>query len=376
MLKTVSLNFFWFLLSYILLLIAFAFSFYSFNLLQKNATNSSTNYNDREDQYFFLNPHMSVMTTFVMMMGEFQAEYLAPKMANSITFFCLFALFVFIIAMVLPNLLTGLAVSDTQAIKSNAEQLCRASRIRLIYEIESTLLQWYTFLEKWSKCTLLFPFTNFQKSMIKNISVFPDTRNKKRIHVLPNKGTNIVFENDGLNKVEDGDELDSAHVTSAYGGSRFRDLCVRNLYSKCNGRNTSCKMTSSIIGEATCIISIRSESDVSNMKENFSQMKDNFGQLQEALKDNDSKLSKIENKIEELFEKIRKIRCFESKLEHDKIQSKNKGSQKMKHNATTSDKMRNTPHERWSHTEATNRETKVMFSHILKMLQDIKDAHS
>ena len=113
MLKTVSLNYFWFLLSYILLLIAFAFSFYSFTLLQKNATNSSTKYHDREDQYFFMNPYMSVVKTFVMMMGEFQAESLASEMANSPTYFCLFALFIFIIAMVLLNLLTGLAVSDT-----------------------------------------------------------------------------------------------------------------------------------------------------------------------------------------------------------------------------------------------------------------------
>jgi hypothetical protein len=91
---------------------------------------------------------MSVMTTFVMMMGEFQAEYLAPKMANSPTYLCLFALFVFIIATVLPNLLTGLAVSNTQEIKSNAEQLSRASHIRLIYEIKSTFLHWYTFFGK------------------------------------------------------------------------------------------------------------------------------------------------------------------------------------------------------------------------------------
>jgi hypothetical protein len=246
------------------------------------------------------------MKTFVMMMGEFQAESLASKMANSPTYFCLFAVFVFIIAMVLLNLLTGLAVSNTQDIESNAEQLSLVSRIRLIYEIESTLLQWYTFVEKRSKCTVLCPFKNLQKSMIKNISLFPDTSYKKRIHVFPNKGPNIVFENDGLNKGEDGDELDSGYVTPAYGRSRFRDPFIRNFCRKCKGHNTSCKMTSAIIGEATCIISIRSESDVNNMKENFSQMEENFGQLQEALKENDSKLSKIENKIEELFEKIRR----------------------------------------------------------------------
>jgi hypothetical protein len=54
MLKTVCLNYFWFLFSYFFLLIAFAFSFYS--LLHKNVTNSSTKYNETEDQYFFINP--------------------------------------------------------------------------------------------------------------------------------------------------------------------------------------------------------------------------------------------------------------------------------------------------------------------------------
>ena len=55
-LKTVSLNYFWFLFSYFFLLIAFPFSFYS--LLHKKATNSSTKYYDREDQYFCMNPYI------------------------------------------------------------------------------------------------------------------------------------------------------------------------------------------------------------------------------------------------------------------------------------------------------------------------------
>lgn len=328
MLKTVCLNYFWFLLSYILLLIAFAFSFYSFTLLQKNATNSSTKHHDREDQYFFMNPYMSVMKTFVMMMGEFQAESLAPEMANSPTYFCLFALFVFIIAMVLLNLLTGLAVSDTHAIKSKSEQLSLVSRIRVIYEIESTLLQWYTFVGKWPKHIFLRPFTNCLKSRIKTISLFPDTSNKKIISVLPNKGPNIVFESNGLNEGED------VQVMKANGGSSSRHPHILNLLSNNNhGQNTSCKMTSIIIGEATHIISKRSECDVNNMKENFSQ-------IQEALKENESKLSKIGNKMEELFENYqKKLDGIARKLEHDKIQSKNKGSKKMKLNAATSHDM-------------------------------------
>jgi len=306
MLKTVSLNYFWFLLSYFFLLIAFAFSFYS--LLHKNATNSSTKYNGTEDQYFFMNLYMSVMKTFVMMMGEFQAESLASEMANSPICFCLFAVFVFIIAMVLLNLLTGLAVSDTQKIKSNAEELSLVSRIRLIYEIECTLLQWYTVLEKCSKCTLLRPFINFQKSKIKNSSLFPDTSNKKRIHVSPNKGPYIVFEGDGLNEVEDADELDIGHVKQANEGNEGTNSHILNISTKCNACKTSCEMPSVIIGEVTRIISKGSEPDVNNTKENF-------GQIQEALKENESKLLQIEDKMNVLFNKLsEEIRCYRKKV--------------------------------------------------------------
>jgi hypothetical protein len=327
MLKKVSGNYFWALSSYTLLLIAFAFSFYSFTLLHKNPTNNDTNYHDREDHYFFMNPYMSVMKTFVMMMGEFEAESLAENMTNSLTFFFLFALFVFIIAMVLLNLLTGLAVSDTEAIKSNAEELSLVSRVRLIYEMESTLLQWYTFVGKWRKCTLVHPFRDYLISKIKNISLFPDSSYKKRIYILPNQGPNIVFEGDRRNEVEDGDELGSVHVTKAYEGSRGKDSHIHNLLKKNNGQNTSFKMTLVIIGEAARIISNRSDFIANNMKENFSQ-------IQEALKENDSKLSKIENKLEELFENYQnKLDSIERKSEHDKFQSKIRGSQKMKLNA-------------------------------------------
>jgi hypothetical protein len=164
MLKTVSLNYFLFLSSYFFLLIAFAFSFYS--LLHKNATKSSTKFHDREDQYFFMNPIMSLIKTFVMMMGEFEAESIESEMANSPTCFCSFALFVFVISMVLLNLMTGFPVSNTHDIESNAEQLSLVSHIRLIYKMESTFLQWYTFVEKWPK--IYTPMPHYKLSKIKD----------------------------------------------------------------------------------------------------------------------------------------------------------------------------------------------------------------
>jgi chromosome segregation ATPase len=130
------------------------------------------------------------------------------------------------------------------------------------------------------------------------------------IHVLPNHGQKFVFEGDG-------DELDNGQGKQAYEGSKGRPPRFRNICTKRNERNTSCKITSVIIGEATRIISKRSEPDVNNMKE-----------IQEALKENESKLSKIQNKMEEnqnLLENYQqKLDAIESKLEHDKIQAKRK----------------------------------------------------
>jgi hypothetical protein len=270
-----------------------------------------------------MNPYMSVLKTFVMMMGDFQADSMGSEMANSLTFFFLFALFVFIIAMVLLNLLTGLAVSDTQAIKSNAEELSIVSSIRLIHEMESTLLQWHAFVEKWHNYTFLCPFINSQKSQIKNISLFPDMSYKKRIHVLPNKGPSIVFERNGQSEGEDGKELHRVHVTPALEGSRAQH--IPNNHTNSKRQNTSSKMSLVIIREATHIISKRSEPDVNDMKENFCQ-------IQEALKENESKLSKIENKMEENQELLQncqqKLDALERKLEHDKMQRKTKASRK------------------------------------------------
>jgi hypothetical protein len=158
---------------------------------------------------------------------------------------------------------------------------------------------------------------------------------------LPNKGTNIVFEPNGLNEGEgdgEGDgEVDIGHAMNTYGGRRGIVQRIFNLDTRCNGQNTSCKMPLVIIGAAIRIISNRgSKSDVNNMTENFSQ-------IQEMLKENKSKLSKIENKMEEnqqLLENYQqKFTDIEIKLEYDKTQRKNKGSQKMKHNANMSRKM-------------------------------------
>jgi hypothetical protein len=159
-------------------------------------------------------------------------------------------------------------------------------------------------VEKWPKYTILRLFINFQKSVIKNISLFPDTSYKKRIHVAPNKGSNILFEGNELSGGEDGNERESAYAMQAHGRRCLQR--VQNLF-------TNSKMTLAIIVEAACIISKRSEPDINNMKENF-------GQIQ-------AKLSNIENKMQENKQMLenyqQKLDAIERKLEHDKKKKKN-----------------------------------------------------
>ncbi|PSN50501.1 hypothetical protein C0J52_10711 [Blattella germanica] len=155
MLKTVCRNYCWFLFSYIFLILAFAFCFYSIlhgDAIKEKNNNTTENKtkHDKDDHYgFFMNPLLSIEKTFIMMMGEFEAKDLLSNMESFHTCFWLFSLFVFIMSMILLNLLTGLAVNDTQTIKANAEQLSLISRIRLIYEIENICFEWYRFLERW-----------------------------------------------------------------------------------------------------------------------------------------------------------------------------------------------------------------------------------
>jgi len=86
------------------------------------------------------------MKNFVMMMGEFEVDTTVSEIANSSTYLYLFAVFVFIIAMIRINLLTKIVLSKTHDIESNMKLLSLVSRIRLIYKMESTLLQWYMFV--------------------------------------------------------------------------------------------------------------------------------------------------------------------------------------------------------------------------------------
>jgi hypothetical protein len=134
MFKTVSLTFFSFMAGYVLLLIAFALSFY---ILFRRST-------EPESIESFSSPLFSSLKTIIMFTGEFEASSLSfdtlPYTSHAI-----FILFVLLVPIILLNLLNGLAVSDTDGIRKTAETLTLLARARLILKFDTgklVFLKW------------------------------------------------------------------------------------------------------------------------------------------------------------------------------------------------------------------------------------------
>jgi hypothetical protein len=134
MLKTVSLTFLSFMAGYVFLLIAFGLSFY---ILFKDSVH-------KNGTVMFSNPLFSLLKTLVMLAGEFDASSLSFE-TLPYTSHVIFLLFVFLMAIILLNLLNGLAVSDTHAIRNNAKTLSLVARAKLISKIEELT----SFIPKW-----------------------------------------------------------------------------------------------------------------------------------------------------------------------------------------------------------------------------------
>jgi hypothetical protein len=129
MLKTVTSTFLNYMAGYVLLLIAFALSFY---ILFRGSTK------------MFSNPLLALPKIVIMLTGDFDTSSLSFE-TLPYTSYVIFLIFVVLIAIILLNLLNGLAVSDTYAIRKNAETLSLVARARLISRIE----EFGSFYPKW-----------------------------------------------------------------------------------------------------------------------------------------------------------------------------------------------------------------------------------
>ncbi|EGI64217.1 Transient receptor potential cation channel protein painless [Acromyrmex echinatior] len=174
MFRTVSLNFIRFLFPYLFLIFAFALAFYT---LFKNG--DDTNFPD---------PGLSLFKTIIMLTGEFDANDI-PFISHPIWSHIVFMLFVFFIAIVLFNLLNGLAVSDTAEILCKAELVGLISRIRLVNYIEDIAVG-----EHCVHCNLRLPWNPFD-FLAKRILLFPHFLRDGKIIINPHDNLDI-YDND------------------------------------------------------------------------------------------------------------------------------------------------------------------------------------
>jgi hypothetical protein len=191
MFKTVSWNFLKFLAWYAILIIAFALSFYT---LFRDCGGATECGEGDSDENFFLHPGMSVFKTVVMLTGEFDAASI-PFVSFPGTSHVVFVLFIFLIAIVLFNLLNGLAVSDTQAIRDDAEVVSYISRVKLMSYIE-TLFESssFPFAGTLKRICCCWPTCGQSlKSITSRVHLFPDKVQDNKIRVLPNQGSRIIF---------------------------------------------------------------------------------------------------------------------------------------------------------------------------------------
>lgn len=133
MLRTVTKTFLRSLLLYAIILIAFALAFLA--LLYDPSPSAD---NSEDETYKFSNVRSSLFKTLVMSLGEFEAGSIGFDRNPSSYLF--FVTFMFIVATVLFNLLNGLAVSDTQVIKSEAELIHSIRRCQVLARYERALL--------------------------------------------------------------------------------------------------------------------------------------------------------------------------------------------------------------------------------------------
>lgn len=191
MLKTVFASLLKSLAFYSIILISFALCFYTLwgggsatNIPKDDKKNETQGQGD-DDFNKFVSPGMAILKTIVMMTGEFDAGSIELSSPSSYSIFLLFVIF---ISIVLFNLLNGLAVSDTQQIKHEAELVGLIGRAELLARFERILAR-----NSGNSCSRFILQNRFIDRVLKRrISLFPDYLPGSQIKVLPNDRNKIV----------------------------------------------------------------------------------------------------------------------------------------------------------------------------------------
>nr|XP_022904540.1 transient receptor potential cation channel protein painless-like [Onthophagus taurus] len=133
-LKTVSWNFFKFVLWASILLVAFTFAFYV--IYRKSYKNSTEHKNEK----FFDNSISTYIKVIAMFSGELDTgSLLQDGNLSSLLDIIIFVFFNFFVTITLSNVINGLAVSDIQTIKAKAEILNVIERINRVAKLEMVL---------------------------------------------------------------------------------------------------------------------------------------------------------------------------------------------------------------------------------------------
>jgi predicted permease len=189
MFKKVCMTFVKSLMFYSMMILAFAFSFFSLQgdkFAKDNARFRSgwrnengdipvTNATRNERFNNFDTVGSSIIKSFVMLTGELETSYVHTE---GITYALLFLLFLFLVTIVLYNLLNALAVSDTQEIKRDAKLIDLHQRILTMFESEEAIFRRTSRMGNWLKMV---------------ISMFPKTLPEGSIILKPNRSYRIYI---------------------------------------------------------------------------------------------------------------------------------------------------------------------------------------
>ncbi|KAH8376082.1 hypothetical protein KR200_002922 [Drosophila serrata] len=131
----------------------------------------------------FTKPIEALIKTIVMLTGEFDAGDIK---FTSIYTYLLFLLFVFFMTIVLFNLLNGLAVSDTQAIKAQAELNGAICRTNMLSRYEQVLTGH-------GSAGFLVSNQPFRSIYERLMNIYPNYLSLRQISVLPNDGNKVLI---------------------------------------------------------------------------------------------------------------------------------------------------------------------------------------
>ncbi|XP_016983877.1 transient receptor potential cation channel protein painless isoform X2 [Drosophila rhopaloa] len=188
MLREVSSSFLKCFALYSIFVLTFSLCFYILfgKPMEDSATldqDSGKEEEDGGDFNTFTKPIEALIKTIVMLTGEFDAGDIK---FTSIYTYLIFLLFVFFMTIVLFNLLNGLAVSDTQVIKAQAELNGAICRTNVLSRYEQVLTAH-------GRAGFLMGNNLLRTICQRLMNIYPNYLSLRQIIVLPNDGSQVII---------------------------------------------------------------------------------------------------------------------------------------------------------------------------------------